>query len=206
MEITNKLYNLCAFIPLLVGIMVLIGWGVDSTLLTSIKDTWVSQKQSTSYSLIISSIMMYCMNLKWPWKTRGEGMALMACGWLFISISNIISSYYGDILLNNFFGVSSNALDTGVMSSSAGIPSSGTVFSFICVGLYMYLAGAWRYISKAIPTLLMFISGSAIIGHILDIHLMFYYIEGISTAMAIHTAVPLFIIGLGLRYFKKEEY
>lgn len=170
---------------------VLVAWGLDIDSIKSIHPNFVTMKALTAQSFAIASAMFYFLSYTNGPKqiARREGLAAACAGWLFLSISFSLAAYQigHDLLLPTALSDAT----TAVMTVRPGMPSLGTVFGFVLVSIYGYLAVARTEarIRKNIPLVLHTMCGLAILGYIIGNPALYSYNPDASTAMALHTAI-----------------
>jgi hypothetical protein len=116
---------------------------------------------------------------------------------IFFSVISGFELYFVNIIIKEEPGAIGTAYSVGL-----GLPSTSTMVSFIFIALaglieplafnrgILYLA--------SIGLIVTLIGAIALIGYSVNIPLLFYYIPGKSSAIAINTASLLVIWGLGL--------
>lgn len=183
MKIKNLIVHLMGGLTtLVVG-----GWLYDVELLKSAIPGHVSMKLSTAFAFIMQLIATYIIINERRTK-RGDAL-LVACSmftFLFMSFGMCGAFHIGS--------------EAGIHSVGPGVPSLMTMFMFVVLAFieifYLVRDTDYRQIMDWICKFCMWISGTAMVGHILNVPEMFYYFEGYSTGMAFHTSVMFFLIGL----------
>lgn len=187
---------------MLLGFMVMIGWIFDIAVLKSILPVWVTMKFSTALSFCMSGFILFMIEKS----QRGSGsfvqvaLTMMVLG-LFLLMGNLLAS--------SILGIRTGIEDLfvkeaegAVKTTTPGRPSVGTMVNFIL----MAVAGIVTIIDqdKLKPKRLHigWVVGSlgrlAVVGYIINQPLLYYTLEGVSTAMAAHTAILFVLLGLGL--------
>ena len=166
-----------------VSIFVLISWVSDfMPFIRSLGADRVSMKFLTSLSFFLCAVSMLLNERP---RLVLLGMILMLSLMGFISMFPGISS---PLVLTNF-----ETIDA-VNTVEPNLPSIPTILSFI-----FFVFGCVSF-NKIWGMVIIGLAGLAIIGYLVGIQEMYYYIDGVSTAMAIHTAVLFLHLGAWLEY------
>jgi len=197
-----------ALVVVCAGLLVMAGWVLDIGILKSILPGWVTMKFSTALSFVLSGITLFFLARI----VHGENTwAQVILPITTLSILLLMAT----LLASTFLGMRSGVEDlfvqeTGeaVKSVTPGRPSIGTMISFILMGLAGVLAmliedtlDRWLFV---IGCLIALTGGLALCGYILDLPLLYYTLEGISTAMALHTALLFCMLGTGLIMLRRR--
>lgn len=189
-------------IVMISGIMVSIGWILDISTLKSLSPEWVSMKFSTSISFFLSGIALYFI------VTAVEGefektqvvisltslLLVLLMGTLFISALLNMHTGIDDLFIREQAGA--------VKSVFPGRPSMPTMLSFILMasaGILTILQPKRLRLNLMIIGMIIASVGSvAIIGYMSGTPLLYYYIKGVNSAIALHTAISFVLLGTGL--------
>lgn len=197
-------------VVLLVGAMVVIvGWILDIEILKSFYPGLVTMKFSTALSFSISALILFFgINSE----LRYSDTAKLLLPILVLQISLLMGIQFLAAVLGIHTGIESLFIaetDTAVFSSGPGIPSVGTMLAFLLVSVIGTLSIIHmenkETIYKLIGLVIMMISVFALIGYVTDFPLLYYYVEGKSTAMSFHTAIYFFLIASIVFSSKHEE-
>jgi hypothetical protein len=184
------------------GVVVMLGWIFDIGILKSIMPFWVSMKFDTAIAFILSGISLFFII------RAAEGEFDKAQVVLSIT-SLIIMLLMGILFFSALLGVQTGAEDLFVREKVAapktviaGRPSIPTMINFILIaiagGFTMFNSAKLRLQLRVIGLVVGAIGALAVVGYIIGAPLMYYYIEGINSAMACHTAVLFVLLGAGL--------
>jgi hypothetical protein len=194
-----KVLSLAVVIP---GILVIIGWIFNISPLKSISPAWVSMKFDTAIAFVLSGITLYFI----VWALEGEFdqaqvvlsitslIILLLMGILFFSALLNIHTGTEDLFIKEAAGMPKTVIP--------GRPSFPTMANFILIAL----AGIFTMLNplktrlklKVIGSMVGMIGLSAVIGYLLNAPLLYYYLPGINSAMACHTAILFVLLGIGL--------
>jgi hypothetical protein len=181
------------------GVMVMLGWIFDIGILKSISPSWVSMKFDTAIAFILSGISLYFII------RAAEGEFDKAQ--VVLSITSLI--IMGILFFSAILGVQTGAEDLFVREKAVaprtvvpGRPSIPTMINFILIAI----AGGFATFNSAKLRSQLRITGLivgaigvlAVVGYIIGAPILYYYIEGINSAMACHTAVLFVLLGAGL--------
>ena len=191
------------------GLVVLAGWYLEIEVLKSILPIWVSMKFSTALSFFISGLILYFSDRilkEESTYSRTILIILILLLWL-----NMVA-----FLLSTFSSFSTGIEEMFVSDVVApikttfpGRPSVGTMLNFILVvflgafGVYDLIKS--RFYIYVVSVLIMSVAMLAILGYIFSVPMLYYYVEGISSAMAVHTAILFFLLGIGFYIIGKSR-
>jgi hypothetical protein len=201
-EYKRKTAKILSFIVMITGIMVMIGWIFDIGILKSISPSWVSMKFSTAFVFVLSGITLYFI------ARALEGAFELAQVALSITTLTIVL-LMGTLFFSTLLGVHTGVEDLfirempgGVMTAVPGRPSIPTMINFLIIAL----AGIMTILNpenpgsalKAFGLIIGTIGAVAVFGYIIDAPLLYYFMEGVNSAIALNTAVLFVLLGTGL--------
>lgn len=190
-----------AVIVMLGGAVGVYGWVFGIDFLKSISPSFVTMKLSTALSFILSGLILYLLpglirnKSPWPWVIM-PGAVL------------IILLLMTTLLASSIFGISTGLESliipeekTAIRTLVPGIPSLMTMADFILIafaGLAALFLTAWLpRMLKAAGMILAVTGLVAEVGYVTGVQYLYYQVNGVSTAMAIHTAFLFIILGAG---------
>jgi len=200
-------------VVIIIGLVVIIGWLLDLDTLKSIIPTWVTMKFSTAVSFLMSGIVVMLMN---EYRNNNSEFGRI----LLFAPLMIISFFMATLLVTTIMGTTSGVSslfvqeDPGAIASvKAGMPSLGTMINFLLiigVGFTSLLIDKFKerkfkkysLISGGIVLALGII---ALLGYVINEPALYYQVEGVSGAMAIHTAIAFCLVGTGIMFFTKPR-
>ena len=190
-----RIYKITSIVIALVGLLVMFGWFVGNDTLTRIVPGFVTMKITTAFCFFLSGILLFLRTNKRN-SVKQYGI-FVSCYTIFIIMSFLLieALFNIDLGFHNLLVIEQAA----VLSLGPGIPSIATMFLFFLVatmGLLFIENGIGRMIRLFLGGIIGFVSGVGLLGYFFNIQTMYYYVEGKSTAMAIHTCLLFFIIGL----------
>jgi hypothetical protein len=183
------------------GLTVMAGWIFDFGLLKSIAPAFVSMKFSTAFAFVVSSISLYFLARAREGEFEKAQVALSIT-------SFILAILMGLLFFSDVFGIETGieglfVHDPGdAKSVVAGMPSVPTMVNFLLIAL----AGIITIINpagilpklKAIGVTVGVIGLLAVFGYVFNAPLLYYFIPGVNSAMALHTALLFVALGTGL--------
>jgi len=189
-------------------IVILTSWIAGIPILTSLSPNLVSMKFFTAVSFLFSGIILFMFSYSEKKSSFSEILiAFFSFAILLIMLLLIISAIFRIII-----GVEQLFIKEGygtIKSVTPGMPSIPTMINFILIALAGILAIFIPLKIKKVQIITGVIIGAigfvAVLGYILNIPFVYYYIEGINTGMALNTAILFVIIGIGLFLIGKEE-
>lgn len=189
-----------AMIVIFIGIMVQFGWIADIPILTSILPQWVTMKFSTALSFFFSGVILYLIDYRHEKELSWSGPILAFCAMivLFLMFSLLASSIFG--VKTGIEDLFVKEAPDAVKTTVPGRPSIGTMVNFVLLASVAFFSltdvkkvNAIRLIGLVV----IIIGGTAFLGYILDLPILYYTVEGISTAMAFHTSILFVLLGTG---------
>jgi len=204
----DKIVRILAIIVMLVAISVIIGWFFNIPILTSILPQWVTMKFTTALSFLMSAIILYIVS---KYKKEESDIAqiilLVSAMIVFLIMGILLLSIFTDIrtgIEDLFIQESEDAVKTTV----PGRPSAGTMVNFIIISiagiLAMFNPANLKKYLLGFGWIISVVGVLAVLGYIIDVPLLYYTLEGWSTAMAFHTAVLFTLLGMGFIFSGRE--
>jgi hypothetical protein len=183
------------------GLAVMAGWIFDIGALKSVSPAWISMKFSTAIAFVASGVTLYFLVRAREGEFEKAQIALSIT-------SLIISLIMGLLFFSDIFGVKTGIEDLfikdtdRVQSVVPGMPSAPTMINFMLVALAAILAllNSANLVEKLriIGIIIGTIGALSVAGYIFNAPLLYYYIEGINSAMALHTSLLFILFGVGL--------
>lgn len=186
----------------LAGFAVIIGWIFDVGFLKSISPAWISMKFDTAVTFVLSGIMLYFI------ARAIEGEFDRAQVVLSITTLTIVL-LMGILFFSALLGIHTGAEELFIKDTNhsattvvPGRPSLPTMANFMLI----VLAGILTLLNleksrpklKTIGFTVAIIGALAVAGYCLHAPFLYYFLEGINSAMALHTAVLFVLSGVGL--------
>ena len=199
--LSSKLSQIISCVSICIGLIVCIGWILDIPILKSIIPNAVTMKFSTSISFIFSGITIYFISRYNEGKTGIAQIVVPISGF-------VVFLFMATILAAHIFGITSGIEQLFVKESSdavktshAGMPSVLTMVNFILIivaGMFALYESRLRKLITPIGYLVLTIGIIAVIGYVVNQPTLYYYIDNVSSAMAIHTAILFVLLGIAL--------
>jgi hypothetical protein len=200
-EIKRKTTKGLSLVVIAAGFMVITGWIFDIGILKSISPAWVSMKFDTAIAFVLSGITLYFI------VRAVEGESDKAQVVLSIT-SLIIILLMGTLFFSAIFKIRTGTEDLFIKEAAGtvktvtpGRPSVPTMFNFILIAAAGILTtlnpGNLRSKLKIIGVIVGLIGAMAVVGYIINAPNLYYYIEGINSAIACHTAALFIVLGIG---------
>jgi hypothetical protein len=200
-EAKSKIAKILAFIVSISGILVILGWIFDVSLLKSLSPAWISMKFDAALAFVFSGLILYFIA-----QTR-EGDSDAAPVVLPIA-SLVILLLIGTLLFGNLLGVRTGAEELFIRDTSSvpttatpGMPSLPTMVNFLLIAsaaiLALFNPEKLTAMLKNIGLTVGSVGGIAVLGYLINIPLLYYFIAGVNNAMACHTAILFVFLGAG---------
>lgn len=191
-----------AFVTIGAAIIVMIGWYADIDILKSVSPAWVSMKFNTALAFLMSGIILYLMNEAYK---RNSQLAKIFLQVPVLVILLIITTLFIFSILGIQSGIENLFLkekESAIMTTVPGRPSIGTMIDFnliVAASIALLLnASKLQKLLSLVGLAIIVIGGLAIIGYATNTPVLYYSVEGWSTAMAFHTATLFILIGIGI--------
>ena len=199
----NNIVDSIAGIVVVVAVLVLVGWILGVTALTSILPSLVTMKFSTAFVFLLAGIMLLLTQRARPSSITGYHIVVAVIS-LFIFLVMTL------LLVSSLFGFETGIEALGVeevtaesLSLAPGLPSVGTMASFILAAILGLLLSfhPFKRVSRTtnifLSAVLTVIGVIALLGYAFSAPALFYLWPGVSGAMALHTAVLFVLLGVG---------
>lgn len=178
------------------------GWGLGIPVLTSILPGWATMEFSTALCFVFSAAVLLLIS------EAVDGRDELARVLLPIGNTGILL-LMGVLLVSTLLNVRTGVEELfvreradAVQTTISGRPSVGTMVGFLLVAAAGMLAmlHAVRFVAVLRRTggVVACIGLLAVAGHVLDAPALYFEWEGVSSAMAVHGAALLLLLGLGL--------
>jgi len=201
-EKKRKIAKILSLAVVIGGIMVITGWIFDIGVLKSISPAWVTMKLSTAIAFLLSGITLYFIVKAFEGEFDKAQVALSITSLIIILL---MGTLFFSALLKIHTGVDDLFIKesaAAVKSVAPGRPSVPTMLNFILIasaGILTLLKPGNLQPKLRLIGLTVGITGAvAVAGYIMNVPLLYYFIEGINSAMACHTAILFVLLGMGL--------
>jgi len=208
-----EIVRIISAIVIIIGSVVIAGWLLEIDTLKSIVPDWVTMKFSTAVSFLMSGIVVMLLN---EFRNNNSEFSRI---FLFAPLI-IISFFMATLLVTTIMGTTSGVSnlfvqdDPGAVGTvKAGTPSIGTMINFLLIIAVGFIALLITKFSERKFKKYAIISGGitlvlgivALLGYAIEEPILYYQVDGISGAMAIHTAIAFCLIGAGIMLFVKPK-
>ncbi|MBF0522567.1 MAG: hypothetical protein HQL24_05870 [Candidatus Omnitrophica bacterium] len=200
-EKKTKIAEMLALVVSCAAMLVIIGWIFNIPFLKSLSPSWVTMKFVAAVAFLLSGVSLYFI------VRAKQGLFDQAQVILFI-VALILVLYMGLFLFSILFKIETNIEDllihdaNPVKTAAPGQPSLFTIINFLLIALadIFTILNPERLASKlrVIGFLVGAIGAIAVMGYILNVPILYYYMPGFNTAMACHTAILFVLLGVGL--------
>jgi len=192
----------------LIGLLVTIAWIFDIPVLKSIIPNAVTIKFSTAISFVFSGVILYFVSNHCAGKIGMGQIAIPISGF-------VVFLFMATLLTTSIAGVPSGVEQlfvqeppNAVKTQIPGMPSIPVAISFLLIVVVGIVSlnkpNKLRPIST-IGYITMAIGGVSLVGHVTSQPILYYYVDGFSTGMAIHTSILFALIGFALSMLKTPE-
>ena len=191
-----------------VGSFVLLGWFLNIEILKSLAPNWVTMKFTTALSFTLSGILILSVVKFLKTKLEFHRIAIVIP-----SVCVVFFMIFG--LAENLLNIDSAIFklfldyDSGIHSIKKGLPSLGTMISFLTIGIcglsFLFSPKIVNKLIKSAGFSVFLVGVIGITGYIFGIPLFYYEIETISGAMALHTAILFSLTGTAFWILSKKQ-
>lgn len=200
--------RLIAAIVILVGLLVMYGWIAGIPLLTSLNPSWVSMKFVTAICFVLSGVLLWLIStlLKSTSNTALTTLPIVAFVMLLL-----MGGLVPTIITGAGFGIETFFVQDpshANFTSVGGVPALATIVCFVALGsVALFItyrpAHTHQYCTRA--GIIVAALGSIVcVGYATDMPILQSYVKGVSSAMALHTAILFVLIGIGLLLLSRE--
>jgi len=205
----RKISQIIACVSICIGLLVCIGWILDIPSLKSFLPNSVTMKFSTAVSFIFSGITIYFISKYNEGKTGIAQIVVPISGF-------IIFLFMATLLTANVVGITSGIeqlfvreSNEAIKTSSPGMPSIPTIVNFILIIIAGMFAFSESKLLRKLITLIGYVVLAigiiAIVGYVINQPSLYYYIDNVSSAMAIHTSILFISLGIALILSRNNE-
>ena len=199
-----------AIVTMVTGGVVMIGWIFDIDTLKSILPIWVTMKFTTALNFLLSGLVLYSLAVLDASESAVAQILLQIASLMIVLLM-------GTLLVSTFLGIRSGVEDlfvketeSAIKTTTPGQPSVGTMVNFLLIvsaGLYKMFnpqKNATQLLMN-LGRIIVVVGGAAIMGYIVGVPVLYYTLQGYSSAMAFHTALLFILLGVGMTLFKRRE-
>ena len=186
----------------IIGFLVVLAWLLGINEWTTILPQLPSMKFTTAVSFVFSGLVILSIAI---W-TQNQSVQFVQI--LLPASTFVIVLFMATISASLFLGIPTgieNLLTTGnatLAVNSSARPSDATIVNFFLIAIVAFMTmSTFSRISSAyyvIGIIVSVIGALAIAGFITNQPLLYYSIEGLSSAMAIHTSILFVMLGISL--------
>ncbi len=201
--------RILSLIVIIAGTVVMVGWIQDIDILKSILPIWVTMKFTTALCFLLSGYTLYVIAGS---TSKHTVLAQIALPLTVLLILLIMGTLLASSFLEIRTGVEGLFIQEeggAIMTSTPGKPSAGTMINFIVIALAgvfaMFKIKNLTGILKILGWIVTTLGTLAIVGYLFNKPLLYYTLEGWSSAMAFHTAILFCLLGLSLSLLKHER-
>lgn len=197
----NPLVKAISLFVTVAGLAVMAGWIFDIGPLKCISPAWISMKFSTAIAFVASGITLYFLVRAREGEFEKAQIALSITSLIIALIMGLL--FFSDIFrvqtgIENLF-----IKDTDTVKSVVpGMPSAPTMINFMLIALaaIMTLLNSANIVKKLkiIGIIVGAVGALPVAGYIFNMPFLYYYIDDITSAMALHTSLLFILIGAGL--------
>lgn len=199
--VTHRIVKSISLVVTAAGLAVMAGWIFDSNVLKSLSPAWISMKFSAAVAFVASGVTLYFIVRTLEGEFDHAQVVLSITS---LIITLLMGSLFFSAILGIPTGIESLLIkDTSeVMSVTPGRPSLPTMINFLLIALAAILTlqhpARLRPKLKIIGMLVGLTGALATAGYLFNTPLLYYFIEGLNSAMALNTAALFVLLGTGL--------
>lgn len=198
----RKIAKVLSLVVMAAGICIILGWIFDIRIFKSIRPTWTAMEFDTAIAFVLSGITLYFIVRAIEGKFDTAQIVLSITSLVIILLMGIL---FSSAVLQVHTGLEDLFVKEppGTAKSIVYVkPSIPMMFNFILIGIagivVLLNPDKYRLKLKMIGMVVAAIGILAIVGYSIDFPVLYYYIEGINSAIACHTAALFVLLGTGL--------
>lgn len=204
----KKIAQIIAVLSVAVGIMVIVGWLLDITVLTSIMPQWIRMKIATATCFVFSGATVFVLAMENERIREIKQVILVVFSMLIVLIMGTL--FLGSIFgfqsgMENFAFVDIHETVTPIFQGRPAVPTMIDFLLISVIGLMYVVKGFSKVSFNLIGSIIGVIGAIGIIGYILNIPLLYYEIPGFSNAIAVHTTALFVLLGLAILLISKHK-
>lgn len=198
---TKKIAQIISVLSFLVGLMVIVGWYLDITVLTSISPDWIRMKVATAACFILAGIVVFVISLERDKHEVLRQVSLSICPMLMILIMGTL--FLGSIFgfqtgMENIAFVDRHEVATPLFQGRPAVPTMVSFILIAAIGLMYNFSLIKRKTFYIIGGITGVLGAIGLVGYITGIPFLMYEIKGFSNAIAIHTTTLFALLGIAL--------
>jgi hypothetical protein len=201
-EKKRKIAKVLSLVVIIAGVVVITSWIFNVSILKSLSPNWVSMKFDTAIAFVLSGISLYFIVRATEGEFDKAQVVLSITSLIIILLMGIL---FSSAILKVRTGVEDLFIKETVGAAKTvtpGRPSIPTMINFVLIafaGIFtMFNPQTLRTQLRIIGLAIGVIGLLAIAGYIINSPALYYYVEGVNSAMACHTAVLFVLLGTGL--------
>ena len=209
MPITKlKSAHLIAGLSILVGFVVMIGWYLDITVLTSILPQWIRMKFATAICFVFSGIVVYALTFKKEERKVTQQIILTIFPTLLVLVMGtlFLGSVFGfQTGMENISFIDVHEINTPIFQ---GRPSVATMTAFLLIAFIGFLFNFGKPTKKiffGVGSIVGAIGLFGVIGYITNLPILYYEIPGFSNAIAVNTTILFVCLGLAIFLIRQQQ-
>ena len=196
-----KIAKAISVVVMVLAAAIIVGWIFNIGYLKSLSPNWVTMKITTSIIFIFSGMALYAISMSLEGKFDIAQIVLSIT-------SLVILLVMGIMFISTFFGVRTGVEDIIIHESSyttktmiPGQPSIPTMLNFLLIATTAISTilniNRLHFILRFVGVWLGLTGLLALLGYIINVPLLYYFIEGRNSAMAFNTAILFVLLGVG---------
>lgn len=196
-----KIAKILSIIVALSGIAVIFGWILDIRFLKSLSPAWVSMKFVTAISFLLSGVSLFFIARSQEGEFDQAQVALSLTSLILFLLMGVL---FFSTVLGAHTGAESLFIEEppgGVKTVVPGLPSIPTMGNFLLIASagVLTILGFRKLplMLKSVGCIIGITGALAILGYMINLPFLYYYLEGVNSAMAAHTAILFVLLGLG---------
>lgn len=199
----NKLpiVKIISYLVVTVGAMVVVGWIFDIGVLKSVLPNVETMKFTVALSFIASGMILYSIAKE----REGDSFilqtitpALVLLILLFMTTSLISLIFKINIGIDNIFIVEkAGAINTVIPGRPSVAAMINLILISVCSMLVFVNSSKQKIFLMIVGSINIITGGVAIIGYLIGVPLLYYYIPNVNTALAIPAALLFILMGVG---------
>ena len=185
-----------AAVIIAISVAVCVGWIIDHETIKRVCDGWVSMKVPTAFCFALIGLMLFVMSDD---MVRFSFRKELTVSFLSLMVLGVVGLETISALVPSLDLSIANVPAADIFTVKPGLPSLAGLFGLLvssCAGLaFVFNTVRWRRRVMMCGATLMMIGGIAVVGYVLRVPALFYFVPCVSTGMAIHSAALMIMAG-----------
>jgi hypothetical protein len=196
-----KIAKIIAGLSIVVGLIVMLGWYLDITILTSILPMWIRMKFATALCFVFSGIIVYFLSFRKEEKKELKQIVLIIFPMLLVLVMGTL--FLGSVFnfqtgMENIRFIDIHELKTPIFQGRPSLVTMIISLLIACLGFLYNFNEPTKKIFYTIGLSIGALGLMGVLGYVVHIPFLYYEIPGLSNAIAFHTTSLFALLGFSI--------